>query len=233
MTQPALPGIGACVFDAYGTLLDVHAPAQRLAPEIGPQAERLSATWRAKQLEYSWLRSLMRRHADFWQVTQEALDYALDETGLTNDGIREKLLALYWRLEAYDDGARALSTLRGAGLATAILSNGSPEMLNAAADHAGLGPLLDAVLSVEPVGIFKPDPRTYQLAVDTLGVDASAVCFISSNGWDAAGAAAFGFQVAWLNRFGRPRDRLPAGPAVEIMTLDELPQAIGIAQDRT
>ena len=229
MTGPALPGIRACVFDAYGTLLDVHAPAQRLGPEIGPQADRLSATWRAKQLEYSWLRSLMRRHADFWQVTQDALDYALDDVGIADGEIRDKLLALYWRLEAYGDGARALSTLRQAGLATAILSNGSPEMLDAAADNAGLRPFLDSVLSVEPVGIFKPDASTYQLAVDRLGVDASAICFVSSNGWDAAGAAAFGFQVAWLNRFGRPRERLPTGPAIEIVTLDELPPAVGVS----
>ncbi len=229
MTGAALTGIRACVFDAYGTLLDVHAPAQRLAPEIGPQADRLSATWRAKQLEYSWLRSLMRRHTDFWQVTQEALDFALEETGLSDDGLREKLLALYWRLEAYDDGARVLSVLRDAGIATAILSNGSPEMLDAAADNAGLRPLLNAVLSVEPVGIFKPDPATYQLAVDRLGVERSAICFISSNGWDAAGAAAFGFQVAWLNRFRRPRERLPVAPAIVIPTLDELPGALGIA----
>ena len=229
MSQPALSGIRACVFDAYGTLLDVHAPAQRLAPEIGPKADRLSATWRAKQLEYSWLRSLMRRHADFWQVTQEALDFALEETGIADDGIREKLLALYWRLEAYGDGAQVLSMLRDAGIATAILSNGSPEMLDAAADNAGLRPLLDAVLSVEAVGMFKPDAATYQLAVDRFGIERSEICFVSSNGWDAAGAAAFGFQVAWLNRFGRPRERLPAGPAVEMTTLDALPAAIGLA----
>ena len=229
MTEPALPGVRACVFDAYGTLLDVHAPAQRLAPEIGPQADRLSATWRAKQLEYSWLRSLMRRHADFWQITQEALDFAMEDSGLDNGDIREKLLALYWRLEAYGDGARVLSVLRDAGIATAILSNGSPEMLDAAADNAGLSPLLDAVLSVEPVGVFKPDAATYQLAIDRFGVERSAVCFVSSNGWDASGAAAFGFQVAWLNRFGRPRERLPVGPAIEITTLDALPAAIGLA----
>lgn len=229
MSDTRLPGIEACVFDAYGTLFDVHAPAQRLAPEIGPEAERLSATWRTKQLEYTWLRSLMGRHADFWQVTQQALEFAMEDAGVSGDAIRDRLLELYRTLDAYGDAAGALETLRKAGLATAILSNGSPAMLNAAVDHAGLGPLLDAVLSVEDVGIFKPAPPVYQLAVDRLAVAAPRICFISSNGWDAAGAAAFGFQVAWLNRFRRPRERLPAGPSIELATLAQLPAALGIA----
>ena len=222
-----LQGIRACVFDAYGTLLDVHAPTAAIAGEIGENAAAISQMWRDKQLQYTWLRSLMGDHLEFWQVTQDALDYALEAHGVDDPGIREKLLNLYWELKAYDDALPALTALTDAGLATAILSNGSPDMLNAAVGSAGLGDVLNENLSIEDVGIYKPDPRVYQLAVDRLGVKANEICFVSTNCWDAHGAAHFGFQVVWMNRFGLADDRLPGAPKAVIGGLDELPQLVG------
>ncbi len=228
---PTLTGLRACVFDAYGTLFDVHAPVTRLRLEIGAPADLLSARWRAKQLEYTWLRSLMGLHADFWQVTCEALDFALEETGLTHHhGLRGRLLDLYRTLDAYPDAALALDTLRAAGIRTAILSNGSPDMLAAAVTSAGLGERLDAVLSVEEVGIYKPHPMVYQLALTHLAAPREAIGFVSSNGWDVAGAAAFGLRVVWLNRAARVQERLPAGPEAVIADLDALPAALGVGQ---
>lgn len=224
-----LPGIRACVFDAYGTLFDVNSAAARMRDSLGDKADRLSAVWRTKQLEYTWLRSLMGRHADFWQVTGEALDFALADTGIDGPAtLRDDLMAHYLALDAYADAAPVLTQLRGAGLGTAILSNGAPAMLKAGADSARLTERLDAILSVEEAGIFKPHPSTYRLAVDRLGVAAEAICFVSSNGWDVAGAAAFGFRVAWLNRMGRTAERLPAGPDVEMRGLDALPGLLGL-----
>ncbi|NNG05530.1 MAG: haloacid dehalogenase type II [Inquilinus sp.] len=222
-------GIRACVFDAYGTLFDVHSPAARLRDRLGEKAGALSAVWRTKQLEYTWLRSLMRRHADFWQVTGEALDFALADTGLADRVDRDSLMQQYLTLDAYPDAGPALDRLRAGGLSTAILSNGAPEMLAAAVGSAGLDSRLDAVLSVEDAGIYKPDPATYQIAVDRLSVPAGDICFVSTNAWDAAGAASFGMRVAWLNRFGRTPERLPAGPQSTIDGLDALPPLLGLA----
>lgn len=226
---PSLSGLKAIAFDAYGTLFDVHAPMARLAGEIGPNAALVSELWRQKQLQYTWLRSLMRDYADFWQVTCDALDYALAAHGIENEGQRDKLLALYRDLDAYADAAPALSTLRELGLATAILSNGSPDMLQQAVAHAGFANLLDHVLSVDTVGIYKPDPRTYQLAVDTFALPPSRIGFVSANGWDVAGAAHFGLAVCHLNRFSQPPEHLPAKPLTVINSLSELPDLLAPA----
>jgi 2-haloacid dehalogenase len=225
----ALSNIKACVFDAYGTLFDFNSAVMRCRDDIGDAAERLSDIWRQKQLQYTWLRSLMGRHADFWQVTGEALDFALAAVGIDNAELRERLMALYRELDTFPEVTDVLTGLKQGGMQTAILSNGAPDMLNAGVDAAGLGELLDAVLSVEDVGVFKPDPRVYQLAVDRLGVAPSEICFMSSNGWDAVGAAAFGFRVVWINRYKQPKERLPAGPDVEIDTLSPLPELLGLA----
>ena len=219
-------GIGACVFDAYGTLFDVHAPVAQMAARIGGEADALSRLWRQKQLEYTWLRSLMRAHADFWQVTGEALDYALAAHAIDDPGLRAELMELYMRLDAYPDAVDALQRLKFSGLATAILSNGSPAMLQAAVESAGLGNDLDHVISVEEVGIFKPDPRVYELAVSRTGVAAGGICFVSANTWDAQAAAHFGFQVARVDRFGLKDERLPGAPKALIKTLSELPAAL-------
>ena len=164
----------------------------------------------------------MGAHADFQEVTRDGLDHALAAHGVEDEALKERLMALYLTLDAYPDAAPCLEALRADGRAIAILSNGEPQMLEAAVTSAGLDDLFDAVLSVEEVGIFKPDPRTYQLAVDRLQVPAERICFVSTNAWDAAGAAYFGFRVAWLNRFGQQSERLPGRPAAVIAGLDEL-----------
>jgi 2-haloacid dehalogenase len=219
-------GVGACVFDAYGTLFDVHAPVARVAARIGPNAEALSRLWRSKQLEYTWLRSLMRAHADFWQVTGEALDYAFAAHAIDDDGLKSELMELYLRLDAYPDAVEALQQLKAGGYATAILSNGSPAMLEAAVASAGLAAHLDHVISVEEAGIFKPAPRVYELAVYHTGVAAEAICFVSANTWDAQAAAHFGFQVARIDRFGLKDERIPGMPNALIKSLTELPAAL-------
>ena len=228
MTENANSDIGACVFDAYGTLLDVHSAVNACRDDIGAAADKLSELWRQKQLQYTWLRSLMRQHADFWQVTGDALDYAMGATGMTDLGLRTRLMELYMTLEAYPDVVEALEQLKAAKMKTAILSNGSMTMLVAAAKSAGIFSLIDMILSVDQVGVFKPDPATYQMAVDELKLPASRISFQSANGWDAACGAAFGFNVTWINRFGQPAENLPDAPQAELKNLAALPDLLGI-----
>ncbi|GAB4166319.1 MAG: haloacid dehalogenase type II [Thalassobaculales bacterium] len=226
--HPSFAGCRVAVFDAYGTLFDVAAAARRLAPRIGPEAGRLAEIWRAKQLQYTWLRSLMGRYADFWTVTGEALDFALEATGIRGEGLRGELMDLYRRLDAYDDVKPMLGRLKAAGMKTAILSNGEPGMLAQAVDSAGIGGLLDDVISVHELGIYKPHPLVYALVERRLGPAPAEVVFLSSNGWDAAAAGAFGFRVAWVNRSGQPMERLPAAPDATITGLDGLPPLLGL-----
>jgi 2-haloacid dehalogenase len=227
MASAPISSVKACVFDAYGTMFDVHSPTAKAAQAMGGKAEAVSRLWRQKQLEYTWLRSLMGAHADFWQVTGDALDYALESHGIDDAALRDRLMQLYLTLDAYADVKPALEQLRAKGLKTGILSNGNPRMLEAAVDSAGIADLLDAVLSIEDAGIYKPDARVYQLAVDRFGVRPDEICFVSTNAWDAAAAAHFGFQVAWMNRFGMARERLPGDLRVVITGLDALPSQIG------
>lgn len=222
----ALSNIKAVLFDAYGTLFDVHAPVARVAGELGADANAISDLWRAKQLQYTWLRSLMQAHAAFDEVTADALDYALAQYGVNNPDIRDRLLKLYLTLDAYPDAVRALQKLKSTGRTTGILSNGSPGMLSAAVASAGLDALLDHVLSIESVGVYKPDPRVYRLGAEALQLSPAEIGFVSANGWDVAGAAYFGFQVIHLNRFGQPREKLPAGPVLVLKSLDEAASAI-------
>ncbi len=219
--------IRACMFDAYGTLFDVHSAVASLAGRVGPQAAAVSALWRQRQIEYSWFRTMIGRHADFATVTADGLDYALAAHGLSDPALRDDLLAAYRRLSAYPEVAAMLNRLRDGGLKTAILSNGSPEMLDAAVSAAGLGKAFDAVISVESVGAFKVDRRVYQFAVDAMGMAAAEIAFQSSNAWDAAAAAEFGFQVHWINRGGLPREYAWAGPVTELADLAALPTAVG------
>jgi len=229
MSGPTITGIEACVFDAYGTLLDFNSAVMRCADEIGDNATLLSDIWRQKQLQYTWLRSLMGTHADFWQVTGEALDFSLAATGIDNPALREKLMTLYRELDAFEEVRETLRALQQANMKTAILSNGAPEMLDAAVKANGLEDLLDDAQSVEDVGIFKPDPRVYQMSVDRLGIAKENICFMSSNGWDAAGAASFGFKVIWINRYKQPAEHLPSRPDLVIDTLGPLPEILGLA----
>jgi 2-haloacid dehalogenase len=227
MSESALGGIRGCVFDAYGTLFDYASAAAGCRELLGDKLNPLNTLWREKQLQYTWLRSLQEKHADFWQVTGEALDFALETLGVASVDLRARLMNLYLVLETFPEVSNMLKRIKAAGLKTAILSNGSPSMLAAAVANAKIGPLLDAVLSVEEVGIYKPHPKVYQLAVDRLGMPAAAIAFLSSNGWDASGAAAFGMQVVWCNRYGQRRERLPGTPEREIRSLAELPPLVG------
>ena len=222
-----LPGIRACVFDAYGTLFEYVSAAARCSDVLGDKVAPLTALWRDKQLQYTWLRSLQGHYVEFSQVTSDALEFALAAFGLSDPALHERLMSLYSRLECFAEVPAMLATLQAAGLRTAILSNGSPAMLAAAVAHAGLTQLFDAVLSVDAVGVYKPHPRVYQLAVDRLGIPAAAICFVSSNGWDAYAASAFGMQVIWCNRYGQPPERLPGVPAAEITSLAQLPALLG------
>ena len=228
MTNPSLANTKACVFDAYGTLFDLTSASRRCADALGDKAAALGTLWRTKQLEYTWLRSLMGRHADFWQVTGESLDYAMAQLGIADKALRERLMDAFLTIDAYADARGVLEALRRAKRPAAILSNGSPHMLDAAVKSAGVAGLLDHVLSIEAVGTYKPDRRVYQLAADRLGLASERICFVSSNGWDAVGAASFGFISVWANRSGLPRDRLPAQPVAEIKDLGALPGLLGL-----
>lgn len=228
MTVPPLADTRACVFDAYGTLFDLTSAARRHRDRLAGKADALSALWRSKQLEYTWLRSLMGRHADFWQVTGEALDYAMVALEIDDPTLRERLMDAFLHIEAYADARVALEALKRARRPAAILSNGSPRMLEAAVRSAKVGDLVEQVLSIEEAGVYKPHARVYDLAVRHLAIPAERICFVSSNGWDAAGAAAFGFQAVWANRTGAPRERLPTQPMAEIASLDALPGLLGL-----
>ena len=220
--------ITTCVFDAYGTLFDVagaarNAAAQPGAGDLAQMWPRLAEDWRRKQLEYTWQRALTRQHTDFRTVTAEALEWAIEASGLTDPALHPRLMALYDVLPAYPEVPAMLSALKADGLQTAILSNGSPDMLAAAVGSAGIGADLDTVLSVETVGVFKPDPQVYALVRDAFSVPPDQVLFVSSNGWDVAGAAAFGFVTVWVNRASAPVDRLPHRPTHILPDLSLIP----------
>jgi len=217
-----LAPIDACVFDAYGTLFDVNTAAKRHASVLGNKWPDIAATWRSKQLEYTWLRSLMGDFADFWQVTRDALIYALEKHGHEDNDLAEKLMTSYRTLEAYPDATSTLAWMKHLGLKIIILSNGTQSMLTDAIAAAHLDRLVDGVLSVGAVSVYKPHPKVYQLAHSRLGVAPARICFVSSNGWDAVGAAHYGFRAVWINRGHEPRERLPAAAEVEIESLSEL-----------
>lgn len=207
----------AIVFDAYGTLFDVDASARRVAAEPGRAGfaavwPRVSADWRRKQLEYSWLRTITGTHADFWAVTQDSLDWALEAAGMQEHDLRDRLLALYWELDAFPEVRDVLDQLRGEGFETAILSNGTPDLIEAAVSHAGLETALDALLSVEAAGCYKPSPKAYDLACAHFNCGPGEILFVSSNGWDVCSAAAHGFRTVWVNRTRAPAERLAAVP---------------------
>lgn len=220
-----MPAPKVFVFDAYGTLFDVHGPAGLLRERLGTQADAFSEIWRVKQLEYSWLRSLMGRYIPFIEVTREALEFAFAACRLpVDEALARDLMEAYRRVPVYQDVASTLDALRAAGRETAILTNGSRDMIGTAAENAGLTDgRLSAILSVDDVGIFKPHPSVYQLALDRFSVSPDEVCFVSSNGWDAAGAGAFGFRVVWLNRFARTAETLGPKPEAVLESLADLP----------
>jgi 2-haloacid dehalogenase len=211
----------AAVFDAYGTLLNVHAAMAKHAARLGPQWERMSADWRVKQIEYTWVRSLAgpANHRDFWTLTQEALAFVAARYGIEDEALLADVLVAYRRLDAYPEVPPMLASLRDRGVPRAILSNGEPGMLGDAVRGAGISDLLDDVLSVESVGVFKPDPRVYRLVTDRFRLPPEAIDFYSSNPWDAFGALAFGFRVSWVNRFRQPDEYGLRGRVTELADL--------------
>lgn len=231
--------IGAVVFDAYGTLLDVHSALRRVLAEhagaaahplAGASSQPFSLLWRDKQLAYTWLRNAMRAHADFAQVTADALDHALATFGLGDaTELRSALLAAYRRLDAYPEVPPALSRLAATGLPLAVLSNGTPGMLQEGLEAAGIARHLAAVISVEEIGVFKPAPEVYALATRHFGITAREVLFLSANGWDVHGAATFGCTVIHVDRQGAVAEGLPGAPTLKIADLGPLPGLLGQA----
>ena len=230
----------AFVFDAYGTLFDVHAAVRRHSDEIGPQGQQLSELWRAKQLEYSWVRTLMGSYRDFWALTEDALDYALNKVSLSDPDLRRKLLDAYWQLDCYPETPAVLKALKGAGVKIAILSNGSPAMLEAAVRSAALDHVIDEIFSVDTVQRFKTDPQTYDLVTTAWRLYPQAVSFQSSNRWDIAGAAKFGFRTVWINRFAQPDEYADHAPDLILPSLEVCPAprcdgdgaAAGVAEEQ-
>lgn len=225
---PAAAAIDAAVFDAYGTIFDVMSVLGPARAKLGAKAEQLGETWRRKQLEYTWLRSQMGLYADFWHVTGESLDFAMAAQGIEDGLMRASLMQAYLSIGAYKDSGDVLARLKKAGKKTAILSNGNMSMLVAAANHAQISQHLDAVLSIDEVRVYKPHPSVYKLVTDKLGVPAARVLFVSGNGWDAAGAAAQGFQSLWINRASAPYERLPGQVRAQIKGIGDVPAAIGL-----
>ena len=210
------------VFDAYGTLFDVHAAIARHRAAAGPEAERCSEIWRTKQLEYTWTLTLAGRYVDFWALTERALDYALARVPSVDRSLRPQLLDAYLKLDAFADAAATLAGLKERGSRLAILSNGSPPMLTAAVDAAGMGELFDAVLSVDSVRAYKPRPEVYALVTDRFGIKPEQAIFVSSNRWDVMGASSFGFGAVWLNRAGMPNEYQDFAPLREVSELAAL-----------
>ncbi len=221
-----MPDPRAFVFDAYGTLFDVHS-VMEAARAVTPDPQALSQLWRQKQLEYTWLRSLMGRYQDFWLVTGQALRFALRRLGITAaESQIEALMSAYLTLSPFPEVPNALRALRGRPLA--ILSNGSPHMLESAVRSSGLAAAFDHVLSVDAVGVYKPSPLVYDLAVRAFGLPASEILFVSSNAWDVAGAGAYGFMTCWCNRTNMPADELDVTPDYEVDRLDAILERIGV-----
>ena len=226
MKDEPLQGIRACVFDAYGTLFDFSSAGARCRDVLGDKMELLNLRWREKQLQYTWLRSLQDRYVDFWEVTGDALDFTMETLGLVDPSLRERLMNLYLTLETFVDAKDTLAVLKSQGMKTAILSNGSASMLRAVVQNANIGHLLDLVLSVDEVRVYKPHPAVYRLAVDRLGVPAHAIAFVSSNAWDAYGASAFGMRVLWCNRYDQKPEHLPGRPDRIIGSLSEIVRCV-------
>lgn len=224
--HPAFSKIGACVFDAYGTLFDVNSAVARVRERLGPRADELGRIWREKQLQYSWLLTLSGRFDDFWHVTGNSLDYAMHSLGIIDPILRARLMETYLGLTPFPEVPAVLRRIKQDGHRTAVLSNGTTSMLTAVVNAGGLHGALDRLISAEEARVYKPHPDVYRLAVTQLGVPAERICFVSGNGWDVAGAAAFGFRCVWVNRSRSRPDRLPDGPLAELDDLTALPELL-------
>lgn len=218
--------IKACIFDAYGTLFDVNAACRELSKEVGDNWEKLASLWRLRQVEYTWLRNSMDEYIDFWQITSDALDYAMETLGIENNELREELLNLYLKLEAYPEVNDLLKKLKQRGLKTGILSNGSMKMLNSAVDNANIREYLDEILSVEDCKIYKPSSKVYDLVKIKMQISKENVLFFSSNAWDMHAASNYGFKTIWVNRFNAKLERLPGKPIDIVNSLDKIDEII-------
>ena len=214
--------IKACIFDAYGTLFDVNAACRELSMEVGGNWEKLASLWRLRQVEYTWLRNSMDEYIDFWQITSDALDYAMETLGIENNELREQLLNLYLKLEAYPEVKVLLTKLKQRGLKTGILSNGSMKMLNSAVDNANIREYLDEILSVEECEIYKPSSKVYDLVKIKMQINKENVLFFSSNAWDMHAASNYGFKTIWVNRFNNKLERLPGKPNNIVNSLEKI-----------
>ena len=223
--------VNICIFDAYGTLFDVTSATRIVANEeeyssFPNHSVKVSNSWRIKQLEYSWLRNIMHEYIDFWQITKDALDFALEENQIKNEKLRQRLLDVYWNLSAYPEAQDVLTTLKANNIQTGILSNGSKQMLNSAVLSANLKNYLDKIISIDGIEIYKPDPKVYQMVIDQFNCKIEEVLFISSNGWDIAGASKFGFTTLWVNRNLIPKDRLTFMPNKITNNLSTIPNIL-------
>jgi 2-haloacid dehalogenase len=223
--------VNICIFDAYGTLFDVTSATRIVANEekyssFPNHSVKVSNSWRIKQLEYSWLRNIMHEYIDFWQITKDALDFALEENQIKNEKLRQRLLDVYWNLSAYPEAQDVLTTLKANNIQTGILSNGSKQMLNSAVVSANLKNYLDKIISIDGIEIYKPDPKVYQMVLDQFNCKIEEVLFISSNGWDIAGASKFGFTTLWVNRNLIPKDRLTFMPNKITNNLSTIPNIL-------
>lgn len=216
-----IENIKVCAFDAYGTCFDINSAAQKLSSEIGEDWLSFSSTWRTVQLEYTWLRSLMKRYVDFWKVTEDSLEYAMESHGIDKN-FKNELLNLYKKLNPYPELKDCLKSLKSKKLKICILSNGSPDLLKQLISNAGVQELFDDLISVEDVKIFKPDPQVYELVTKKYKCKPEEVCFMSSNTWDIVGGGLFGYQTVWVDRFNKKFDKLDYKPNMQIKNLSEL-----------
>ena len=214
--------ITTCVFDAYGTLFDVNAACRELSKEVGDKWNELSKLWRLRQLEYTWLRNSMKEYIDFWKITSDALDYAMDTLNIKNIKLRNELLSLYLKLEAYPEVKSILENIKYMGLKTAILSNGNKKMLESAVSNAKIQNLMDEILSVDDCKVFKPSSKVYELVESKMGVKKENVLFFSSNAWDMHAASNYGFKTIWVNRFQGKLEKLPGKPDQIINSLEQI-----------
>ena len=216
----------AFIFDAYGTLFDVNAACRELSIEVGEKWQELSALWRLRQVEYTWLRNSMNAYIDFWQITSDSLDYAMDTLNINNKNLRSNLLKLYLKLEAYSEVKGVLEKLKEEGFKTGILSNGSKKMLDSAVKNANISGLLDEVISVEECKVYKPSNKVYDLVEIKMGIKKEQVLFFSSNAWDMHAASNYGFNTIWVNRFNAKLERLPGKPLKIVNSLEKINKII-------
>ena len=214
--------ITTCVFDAYGTLFDVNAACLELSKEVGDKWKELSALWRLRQVEYTWLRNSMNEYIDFWKITSDALDYAMETLNIKNIKLRDDLLSLYLKLKSYPEVKLVLQKIRKMGLKTAILSNGNKKMLESAVTNANIKNLLDEVLSVDDCKVYKPASKVYDLVESKMGVKKENIIFFSSNAWDMHAASNYGFKTIWVNRFDGKLEKLPGKPHKIINSLEQI-----------